>query len=106
MTSIVGRFLEHTRLYWFANGGSPELFAGSADLMGRNLDRRMETLFPIDDVRLRDAMHKVLMQHLEDSTKSRRLDANGNWTRAEPQARKLSIQRHLVEQGGSWRLED
>ena len=51
--SIVGRFLVHARAYYFANDGSPELYLGSADLMQRNLDRRVEVLFPIEDPALR-----------------------------------------------------
>ena len=51
--SIVGRFLEHSRLYYFRNGGDEELLMGSADLMPRNLDNRVETLFPIEDEAIR-----------------------------------------------------
>ena len=49
VTSIVGRFLEHARIYYFRNGGEEEVWLGSADLMPRNLDRRVEILFPVDD---------------------------------------------------------
>jgi len=70
--SIVGRFLEHSRLYYFENGGQEEIYMGSADLMPRNLDRRVEILFPILDAaivrRLRDS---VLAKCLEDNSKAR-----------------------------------
>jgi polyphosphate kinase len=70
--SIVGRFLEHSRLYYFENGGAEEIYMGSADLMPRNLDRRVEILFPILDPsivrRLRDS---VLEKCLQDNTKGR-----------------------------------
>ncbi len=49
VTSIVGRFLEHSRIYWFRNGGDEEVLVGSADLMPRNLNRRVEMLFPVED---------------------------------------------------------
>jgi polyphosphate kinase len=70
--SIVGRFLEHSRLYYFENGGNEEMYCGSADLMPRNLDRRVETLFPVMNPkivrRLRDV---VLEKYLEDNRKAR-----------------------------------
>jgi polyphosphate kinase len=78
--SIVGRFLEHSRLYWFRNGGDDELYIGSADLMERNLDRRVEVLVPVrdDDIRahLRDV---VLNAYLRDTERAMTLDADGNY---------------------------
>ena len=56
MSAIVGRFLEHARIYYFHNGGDEEVFLGSADLMPRNLDRRVEVLFPVEDPALRKAI--------------------------------------------------
>ncbi|MEM9695690.1 MAG: RNA degradosome polyphosphate kinase, partial [Myxococcota bacterium] len=106
VTSIVGRFLEHTRLYYFRNGGDEEIFCGSADLMGRNLERRVETLFPIEDPHLVRALRDdVLFLHLNDTVKSRRLLADGSWTRVSPAngEEPLSSQHHLVERGGAWR---
>lgn len=112
VTSIVGRFLEHTRAYWFANNGNPEILLGSADLMGRNLDRRMETLFPVEDPRLLKALHEVLLLHLGDTAKLWQLQADGRWLRTSAGGQALgakplmSTQRHLVEQGGPWRLDE
>ena len=63
VTSIVGRFLEHSRIYYFRNGGEEEIYLGSADLMPRNLNRRVEMLFPLED--------KALIQHVKNDLLSR-----------------------------------
>ena len=68
VTSIVGRFLEHSRIYRFANGGSPRYFIGSADLRPRNLRRRVEVLVPIDDPEQRRRLDEILALYLEDPT--------------------------------------
>jgi polyphosphate kinase len=78
--SIVGRFLEHSRVYYFANGGNEEIFLGSADMMQRNLDGRVETLFPIDDPLLRAALRDNLLQHiLDDTENARELQPDGRY---------------------------
>ena len=83
--SIVGRFLEHSRVYWFANGGAEEMFIGSADVMERNLGRRVETLIPVRDERLlRHVRDVVLDAYLKDSHRSMALDASGTYTRVPP----------------------
>ncbi len=70
--SIVGRFLEHSRLYYFENGGNEEIYVGSADLMPRNLDRRVEILFPIlDSAIIRSLRDSVLEKCIEDNSKAR-----------------------------------
>ncbi|HSD51477.1 MAG TPA: polyphosphate kinase 1 [Candidatus Methylomirabilis sp.] len=85
VTSIVGRFLEHSRVYYFRNGGSEEIYVGSADLMPRNLDRRVETLFPIQDPRLVHYLREhVLATYLADTVKARRLRADGTYERVKP----------------------
>jgi polyphosphate kinase len=84
--SIVGRFLEHSRIYYFANGGADEVYLGSADLMQRNLDRRVETLFPIEDsalvAHIRD---KLLTVYLRDTMRARILLPDGTYMRAQPE---------------------
>lgn len=87
VTSIVGRFLEHPRLYYFRNGGdAEELFLGSADLMPRNLDRRVETLFPIEDAALRARLRDhVLAVHLQDNVQARQLQADGSYVHRRPE---------------------
>ncbi|GJL55295.1 MAG: polyphosphate kinase [Nitrospirales bacterium] len=85
VTSIIGRFLEHSRLYYFRNGGHDELFLGSADLMARNLDGRVEVLFPIESQSLKDLLiQNVLRIHIRDNTKARQLTATGHYTRLSP----------------------
>jgi polyphosphate kinase len=83
--SIVGRFLEHTRLYYFRNGGQEELLMGSADLMPRNLDHRVETLFPVEDEAIRaHILNDVLELYLRDTAKTRVLLADGTYARRPP----------------------
>lgn len=71
MRSIVGRFLEHSRIFRFENGGDPLLYLGSADLMPRNLDRRVELLFPVEEAKIRMRLEAVLAMQLEDTVNSR-----------------------------------
>ncbi len=66
MVSIVGRFLEHARIYYFHNGGKPEYYLGSADAMQRNLEKRVEVLVPIDDQRLQMELRFILDTQLSD----------------------------------------
>jgi polyphosphate kinase len=79
--SIVGRFLEHSRIYIFENGGDPEVYIGSADLMGRNLDRRVETVVPVLDPALRETLINDIWATLAaDNQKSRVLQVDGSYT--------------------------
>jgi polyphosphate kinase len=82
VTSVVGRFLEHSRIFYFRNGGEEEIYLGSADLMPRNLNRRVEILFPLEDA---DLMHHVrdgiLAEYLLDNVKARRMMPDGNYKR-------------------------
>ncbi|MGA9771876.1 MAG: polyphosphate kinase 1 [Blastocatellia bacterium] len=80
--SIVGRFLEHSRIFYFANGGDEDIYIGSADWMLRNIDRRVELLTPIEDPRLKKHLkEEVLDLCLRDNVKARRLLLNGNYQR-------------------------
>ncbi len=80
--SIVGRFLEHSRVYRFINGGQDQIFLGSADIMNRNLDRRVELLFPIEDERLKERIRvDVLEACLADTVKMRWLQSDGTHLR-------------------------
>lgn len=80
VTSIVGRFLEHSRIYYFQNGGRGEVFLGSADLMGRNLDRRVELLFPVENKRLLKRLRDdILETYLADNRNARRMQPDGTF---------------------------
>lgn len=81
--SIVGRFLEHSRIFYFANGGEEEIYFGSADWMPRNLYERVEVLSPLKDPLLRERIrHEILQAYLADNVKARILQADGNYVRA------------------------
>jgi polyphosphate kinase len=80
--SIVGRFLEHSRIYYFHNGGDEVIYVGSADLMSRNLNRRVEVLFPIEDRRvIRHLRDRVLELYLQDNVKAREMLADRTYSR-------------------------
>jgi polyphosphate kinase len=102
VTSIVGRFLEHSRALYFRNGGHEEIYAGSADLMNRNLSRRVEVLFPIEDPKLvRRIKDDILDAYLADNTKARRLKGDGTYVRSKPggsgeQKRQWNVQEQLI----------
>jgi polyphosphate kinase len=96
--SIVGRLLEHSRLYSFENGGDPELYIGSADLMERNLDRRVEVLFPVSDPVLRTHLREVVLGTLlKDTERAWLLAPNGHYARATASGEKVDAQRALIE---------
>ncbi len=81
--SIVGRFLEHSRIYYFANGGQEEIYLGSADWMPRNLYERVEVIFPVKDELLRERVRQeILESYLADNVKSRILQKDGRYIRA------------------------
>ncbi len=79
--SIVGRFLEHSRVYYFRNGGSEEIYLGSADLMRRNLSHRVEIIFPIEDSKLARRLKDILAIYLKDEAKARHLQSDGDYIR-------------------------
>ncbi|MGC9333077.1 MAG: polyphosphate kinase 1 [Anaerolineae bacterium] len=108
VTSVVGRFLEHARIYYFYNNGDEELLLGSADLMPRNLDRRVEQLFPVEDPDLRESIYEhILCVHLKDNIKARRLLPGGNYERVQTQdgEPELDSQMWMIEHRGLWNEE-
>ncbi len=83
MRSIVGRFLEHSRIFYFANGGQDSIYLASADWMPRNLYERVEVMFPVKDPMLRDRIrHEILDAYLSDTLKARVLRRDGSYVRA------------------------
>lgn len=82
VTSVVGRFLEHSRIFYFKNGGQEEIFLGSADVMQRNLNRRVETVFPVENERLaRYLRDEILTTYLYDNVKARLMQPDGTYIR-------------------------
>ncbi len=108
VTSIVGRFLEHARIYYFYNNGDEEIFIGSADMMQRNLDRRVETLFPIEDPALKQAVKHILEVHLRDTAKARRMLPDGSYERIQPPEGEMPMdsQQWMIDYRGFWNRED
>jgi polyphosphate kinase len=102
VASVVGRFLEHSRVYCFANGGQEEIYLGSADLMERNLDRRVEVLFPVLDPLLIDQIRQGILQvYQADNVKARFLQVDGSYLWPAPgEAAPVDSQRLLLEQRG------
>ena len=82
--SIIGRFLEHTRVYYFQNGGKDEIYAASADLMERNLLNRVETCFPIESNKLKERMKSELAVYMEDNCQAWDLQSDGSYVRCQP----------------------
>lgn len=90
--SIVGRFLEHSRVFYFRNAGKEEIYLGSADLMPRNINRRVEVLFPVQDQRLIRYLHDEMLQTcLADNVKGRLMQADGSYVRLKSDGKKSSI---------------
>jgi polyphosphate kinase len=103
VVSIVGRFLEHSRLYYFENHGDPELYMGSADLMPRNLDHRVETLVPVEDQGLRSYLRDDLLEgYLRDNVQVAELQPDGSYKRVTPgEEPPFSIWAHLLERAAA-----
>jgi polyphosphate kinase len=101
--SIIGRFLEHSRCYYFHNGGSEELYCASADWMERNFFRRIELMFPILDEGLKARVMADLDTYLADNVQAWELRADGAYVRlprspdAEPSSAQLKLLRQLAE---------
>lgn len=82
--STLGRFLEHSRIYRFENGGNPEYFIGSADLMTRNLSRRLETVAPIVDPVIKSQLEEILRTYEQDNCSAWDMAPDGNYLQRQP----------------------
>jgi polyphosphate kinase len=104
--SILDRFLEHSRLYYFHNGGDPEIYSGSADWMPRNFKKRAEILYPIEDTALKTRIiDEILMTYLNDNVKARLMQPDGSYVRVTPKdganpVRSQSALIAIARQGG------
>jgi polyphosphate kinase len=99
VVSVIGRFLEHSRVFWFANGGDSELFFGSADWMGRNLDRRVEAVAPIEDPQVRRQLENLLDLYLND-TGAWHMDSDGQFHQRQHEGDPMIAQQQLMQR---WR---
>jgi polyphosphate kinase len=96
--AIVGRFLEHSRVYWFQNGGRDEMFIGSADLMERNLERRVETLAPVRDPEILTHLRDVVLNaYLQDTDRAMVLDSTGRYDRPAAASAPVNAQQFLLQ---------
>ena len=101
----MGRFLEHTRIYYFRNGGDEEVLLGSADLMPRNLSRRVEILFPVENPHLRDMIiTTILKTHINDTAQAHVLHRDGSYEKVLPAEGEapLNSQMWMMEHRGIW----
>lgn len=87
--SLVGNFLEHARIFYFENGGSSEIYMGSADWMPRNLDKRVEILFPVENPELKEQVMEILQVQLEDNVKAHILQPDGSYEKVDKRGKVL-----------------
>jgi polyphosphate kinase len=95
--SIVGEYLEHSRVLWFYNGGAPQMFISSADMMQRNLDRRIELMVPVRDAAIQASLTALMDLYWQDTVKARMLLSSGMYTYRQSKER-IYVQQLLSEQ--------
>jgi polyphosphate kinase len=98
--SVIGRFLEHSRLFWFANGGDDEIYIGSADWMARNLDRRVEAVTPIEDPQLHQQLLRLIDTYLQDNSTAWDMQPDGSFIPRIPEDDSFAVQASLID---GWR---
>jgi polyphosphate kinase len=100
--SVVGRFLEHSRVFWFSNGGDDQLYIGSADWMTRNLKHRIEVVAPVTDRHAKRYLRDVLLEaYLSDNTKARELQPDGRYVPVNPGSEPFDTQTYFIDRPGS-----
>ena len=98
VVSIIGQFLEHSRIFWFGNGGSPEVYIGSADWMPRNLDRRVEAVTPVEAPELRKKLERLLDLYLQDNRGAWDMNSDGSFVQRHPgDGEELNSQVQLID---------
>ncbi len=101
--SIVDRFLEHSRIYYFENGGDPEMYMGSSDIMPRNLIARVEVLYPILDKGMLSLIKEYILDiHLRDTEKAKTLTADGRYLPIDAEEEKFRSQQWFIDNRGKW----
>jgi polyphosphate kinase len=98
VVSILDRYLEHARIYYFGNGGHPEVYLSSADMMGRNLDRRLELLFPITQPNLKQRLYEILNTYFSDTENAWQLQSDGSYESVTADATPMRSQKLFYEQ--------
>ena len=99
VVSVIGRFLEHSRIFWFGNGGQDEVYLGSADWMPRNLDRRVEAVAPVEEAQLNGQLRHLIELYLQDST-AWHMQSDGSFLQIQPEDDGLFSQNILMQR---WR---
>ena len=97
VTSVVGRFLEHSRIYWFGKDADSKCYLSSADIMTRNQTRRVEIACPVSSPEIKDTIHDYLLRILADNLKARRLKSDGNYVPAKSDGEPLDLQKWYME---------
>ena len=97
VTSIIGHFLEHSRIFWFYNDNNPEVFIGSADWMRRNLDRRIEAVTPIEDLKLKSQLYDLLQTYIDDNYYSWIMNKDGIYEKKEGDSNSNRSQIDLIK---------
>jgi len=101
--SVIDHYLEHSRIYYFSNGGSDELYLASADWMPRNLEKRVEILFPVLDEKLRVQLYDILNDYFRDNCKASILNSNGEWSHLNPAhgEKPFRVQKAMLERAAN-----